>query len=163
DDSSNNGGLLHHFILSAHSGDTIKPVRTDVNTEEGSTVTLNCTYSSALTLYWYRQYPRSTPQYLVQALHNSRLTIRVNKEKNEVYLDITPAAVSDSALYYCAMQPTATGNTGTMYKNLVKCLAQGHNGSKWDSNPGLLVHRRVCYPLGYYHPPTETNCQLVLL
>uniref|UniRef100_A0AAY4ACW2 Ig-like domain-containing protein n=1 Tax=Denticeps clupeoides TaxID=299321 RepID=A0AAY4ACW2_9TELE len=110
------------------SGNTIKPVRTDVNTDEGSTVTLNCTYSSAVTLYWYRQYPRSTPQYLVQALHStgksktsdldSRMTIRVKKEKNEVYLDITPAAVSDSALYYCAMQPTATGNTGTMYKNL---------------------------------------------
>uniref|UniRef100_A0AAY4ELW8 RING-type E3 ubiquitin transferase n=1 Tax=Denticeps clupeoides TaxID=299321 RepID=A0AAY4ELW8_9TELE len=33
----------------------------------------------------------------------------------------------------------------------VKCLAQGHNGSKWDSNPGLLVHRRVC--LQNYIPP----------
>uniref|UniRef100_A0AAY4EAM4 A20-type domain-containing protein n=1 Tax=Denticeps clupeoides TaxID=299321 RepID=A0AAY4EAM4_9TELE len=33
-----------------------------------------------------------------------------------------------------------------------KCLAQGHNGSKWGLNLGLLVHRRVCYPLGYYHP-----------
>uniref|UniRef100_A0AAY4CQF8 Protein-glutamine gamma-glutamyltransferase K n=1 Tax=Denticeps clupeoides TaxID=299321 RepID=A0AAY4CQF8_9TELE len=34
----------------------------------------------------------------------------------------------------------------------VKCPAQGHDGSKWGLNLGLLVRRRVCYPLGYYHP-----------
>uniref|UniRef100_A0AAY4CX24 Voltage-gated delayed rectifier potassium channel KCNH4 n=1 Tax=Denticeps clupeoides TaxID=299321 RepID=A0AAY4CX24_9TELE len=34
----------------------------------------------------------------------------------------------------------------------VKCLAQGHIGTKWDLNLGLLVHRQVCYPIGYYHP-----------
>uniref|UniRef100_A0AAY4D2N6 Uncharacterized protein n=1 Tax=Denticeps clupeoides TaxID=299321 RepID=A0AAY4D2N6_9TELE len=29
--------------------------------------------------------------------------------------------------------------------------------SKWDLNLGLLVHRRVCYPLGYDHPDAQTS------
>uniref|UniRef100_A0AAY4DS52 Uncharacterized protein n=1 Tax=Denticeps clupeoides TaxID=299321 RepID=A0AAY4DS52_9TELE len=33
----------------------------------------------------------------------------------------------------------------------VKGLAQGHDGSMWGLNLGLLVHRRVFYPLGYYY------------
>uniref|UniRef100_A0AAY4C0X1 Ig-like domain-containing protein n=1 Tax=Denticeps clupeoides TaxID=299321 RepID=A0AAY4C0X1_9TELE len=60
---------------------------------------------------------------------------------------------NDSGKYTCFsdLQSVVRG-TVSLEQLRVKCLAQGHNGSKWDSNPGVLVHRRVCYPLGCYHP-----------
>uniref|UniRef100_A0A667WLI1 Immunoglobulin V-set domain-containing protein n=1 Tax=Myripristis murdjan TaxID=586833 RepID=A0A667WLI1_9TELE len=35
-----------------------------------------------------------------------------------VDLEISSAAVTHSALYYCAVKPTVTGNTQSLYKNL---------------------------------------------
>uniref|UniRef100_A0AAY4BU88 WD repeat domain phosphoinositide-interacting protein 2 n=1 Tax=Denticeps clupeoides TaxID=299321 RepID=A0AAY4BU88_9TELE len=57
---------------------------------------------------------------------------------------------SSDALIQSDLQSVVTG-TVPPDTIRVKCLAQGHKGSTWF-NLGLLVHRRVCYPLGYYHP-----------
>ncbi|KAL0152164.1 hypothetical protein M9458_052595, partial [Cirrhinus mrigala] len=48
-------------------GNAIKPNKTDVVYEEGSSVILSCSHSSVAsdTLYWYRQYGRSKPEFLV--------------------------------------------------------------------------------------------------
>uniref|UniRef100_A0A672Q6U8 Ig-like domain-containing protein n=1 Tax=Sinocyclocheilus grahami TaxID=75366 RepID=A0A672Q6U8_SINGR len=81
-----------------------------------STVTLSCSYSSAHSLQWYRQYPGSAPQFLVLIIES----LRKEKEINRVDLKISSAVVSDSALYYCALRPTVTGNTRTLYKNLTQ-------------------------------------------
>ncbi|KAF4117485.1 hypothetical protein G5714_002038 [Onychostoma macrolepis] len=83
------------------------------------------------TLYWYRQYERSKPEFLVLTYGSAkevkvsdvdpRFSVKVEKrEQIHVYLEISSAAVSDSALYYCALQPTVTGNTSALYKNLLK-------------------------------------------
>uniref|UniRef100_A0A671QAF6 T-cell receptor alpha/delta variable 13.0 n=1 Tax=Sinocyclocheilus anshuiensis TaxID=1608454 RepID=A0A671QAF6_9TELE len=97
---------------------------------EGNTITLSCNYNgSAATdaLHWYRQYPRSRPDFLFLVNEAAfkqpadppipGISARLNEEKNRVDLEITGTALTDSALYYCALQPTVTGNTHTLYKN----------------------------------------------
>uniref|UniRef100_A0A669BTB4 Ig-like domain-containing protein n=1 Tax=Oreochromis niloticus TaxID=8128 RepID=A0A669BTB4_ORENI len=105
----------------------------DVIAAEGDTVTLGCRFETsdpANNLQWYRQDPGSDPQFLLLITDtseptvvratppNPRLTAALNKERNRVNLEISSAAVTDSAVYYCALQPTVTGNTKTLYKNL---------------------------------------------
>ncbi|CAB1326128.1 unnamed protein product [Coregonus sp. 'balchen'] len=64
---------------------------------------------------------RSAPQFLLFIHHASRtvvrakppyphLTVKLNKEKTRVDLEISSAEVTDSALYYCALMPTIAGD-----------------------------------------------------
>ncbi|KAL0152166.1 hypothetical protein M9458_052597, partial [Cirrhinus mrigala] len=112
-------------------GNVIKPNQTDVVHEEGSDITLSCSFSASGGtdyLHWYRQYGRSKPEFLVltytsankaqQSDVDPRFTANITK-KEHVDLKISSAAVSDSALYYCALRPTVTGNTSALYKNLL--------------------------------------------
>ena len=84
-------------------------------------VNLSCTYDGDVrTLYWYHQYPGSRTQYLLLIVPGSRdvsseqLKAEVDVNVKRVDLLISSAAVSDSALYYCATEPT--GNPDTLYK-----------------------------------------------
>uniref|UniRef100_A0A672Q007 T-cell receptor alpha/delta variable 36.2.12 n=1 Tax=Sinocyclocheilus grahami TaxID=75366 RepID=A0A672Q007_SINGR len=90
----------------------------EVFAEEASDITLSCNFSDSGTtdnLHWYRQYGRSKPEFLVLTYSSAkeaqrsdvdpRFTVKVEKREH-VDLKIFSAAVSDSALYYCALQPT---------------------------------------------------------
>ncbi len=90
-------------------------------------MTLSCNYSltsgTGVTIQWYRQYPQAKPEFLLLVNEYSskteselRLYSEAKKEIKRVDLVISSAAVSDSALYYCALQPTVTGNTRTLNK-----------------------------------------------
>ncbi|XP_045062062.1 uncharacterized protein LOC121534820 [Coregonus clupeaformis] len=90
---------------------TIQPNQHEVYGEEGSNVQLSCNYSSAYSVLWYKQYPGSAPQFLLFIHHASRtvvrakppyphLTVKLNKDKNCVDLEISSVEVRDSALYY---------------------------------------------------------------
>ncbi|KAL0152154.1 hypothetical protein M9458_052585 [Cirrhinus mrigala] len=128
---------LHSVILFCVSaavvfGNKIEPHATDVGADEGQKATLSCSYSSpggTDYLFWYRQYGRSEPEFLVTTYStdtetvvsdvDSRFSVKVTKNKKiHVDLEISSAAVSDSALYYCALRPTVTGNTRALYKNI---------------------------------------------
>ncbi|XDV27549.1 hypothetical protein PO909_031053 [Leuciscus waleckii] len=72
-----------------------------------------------------KQYPGSRPEHLILITEYSdppdpslRLSAKATKEIKRVDLMISSAEVSDSAVYYCALEPTVTGNTRTLYKNL---------------------------------------------
>ncbi|KAK2900783.1 hypothetical protein Q8A67_008898 [Cirrhinus molitorella] len=121
--------FLFYSLASVVSGNIITPNKTELFAEEGSNVTLSCSYSSANDLYWYRQYHRSAPEFIVLIFDGAtntkksnvdpRFSVKLtNGNKKHVDLIISSAAVSDSALYYCALRPTVTGNTRTQYKYL---------------------------------------------
>ncbi len=121
------------YISAVVFGNVIKPNNTDVVYEEGSNVTLSCSHSPAASdyIHWYRQYGRSKPEFIVLTFASAkepevsdvdpRFSVKIEKrEKIHVDLNISSAAVSDSALYYCALQPTVTGNTSALYKNMLQ-------------------------------------------
>ncbi len=117
-------GQIHTFF-SFFAGNRAKDVITPYSeaafvteTERGK---LSCNYTGSVdSLHWYRQYAASPPQFLILDYYGSvtqanppvsGISISPRKEDNSVDLIISSAAVSDSALYYCALQPTVTGNT----------------------------------------------------
>uniref|UniRef100_A0A3Q3GZL7 Ig-like domain-containing protein n=1 Tax=Labrus bergylta TaxID=56723 RepID=A0A3Q3GZL7_9LABR len=95
----------------------------DVFASEGDTVTLDCQFETSTTLYlfWYRQEMGDFPKYMWKGYggfseNAPGISIERYKERNRVDLQISSAALTDSAVYYCALRPTVTGNTTTLYK-----------------------------------------------
>ncbi|KAI9518263.1 hypothetical protein NQZ68_038534 [Dissostichus eleginoides] len=124
----------------------LTPVKTEEFSSEGSNVTLSYKAGSGANYYfWYRQYPRKPPEFLIS--HSVSGTVGTNPipglkitvESNRINLIISSAAVTDSAVYYCALRPTVTGNTTTLYINL------------WSKDNTILhsIHQRE--PLSVKH------------
>ncbi|KAI4891282.1 hypothetical protein NFI96_025977 [Prochilodus magdalenae] len=108
------------------AADGIQPLFLEQHVLEGADVSLSCNYSGSYIrgFQWYRQYPGSRPEFLLSLTESSkgsdparRLTAEAKKHLSCVDLKISSAAVSDSVLYYCALQPTVTGNPDTLYRN----------------------------------------------
>uniref|UniRef100_UPI003D7D28D0 T-cell receptor alpha chain V region CTL-F3 n=1 Tax=Monopterus albus TaxID=43700 RepID=UPI003D7D28D0 len=100
----------------------------DITAAVGDTVTLNCTFETSYTpyLFWYKQEENDFPKYILRSdtfgsdnapeFQKDRFNAIMNKPS--VPLTIQKLQLNDSAVYYCALQPTVTGNTRTLYKNL---------------------------------------------
>ncbi|KAJ8011921.1 hypothetical protein DPEC_G00063330 [Dallia pectoralis] len=117
------------LVLILASGDSceddINPTKPEVDGEEGDTVLLSCRYTGSVNnLQWYRQYTRSKPEFLILITKNGyalkpvppRMSAHVHT--GSVDLEIASVEVTDSALYYCALQPTVRENTDTLYQSL---------------------------------------------
>ncbi|XP_037537360.1 T cell receptor alpha variable 9-1 [Nematolebias whitei] len=112
-------------------GDKVIQTEGDLVAAEGQTITLGCSFetSSTLpTLFWYKQDENSFPQFMLSRYGTSggvndpgfikdRFDATIINN-SEVPLTIQNLNVSDSAVYYCALQPTVTGNIKTLSKNL---------------------------------------------
>uniref|UniRef100_A0A672YEI3 Ig-like domain-containing protein n=1 Tax=Sphaeramia orbicularis TaxID=375764 RepID=A0A672YEI3_9TELE len=120
--------LTQMFDPSGVDSEELSPVENEESSLEGNSVTLTYKYSKTLAIndyfFWYRQYPGKPPELLIS--HSSSGSkgienvsgLKINVEKNLISMSISSAAVSDSAVYYCALQPTVTGNSKTLNKNL---------------------------------------------
>ena len=113
--------------LSGVSCEDLTPLKNEEFSLEDSSVTLSYRYSkqAADYFFWYRQYPGEPPEFLLSHTTSAPLSnprpgwsFSVREDQTVVDLQIISAALSDSAVYYCAVRPTVTGNTKTLNKNL---------------------------------------------
>uniref|UniRef100_A0AAV2JW42 Ig-like domain-containing protein n=1 Tax=Knipowitschia caucasica TaxID=637954 RepID=A0AAV2JW42_KNICA len=120
--------------------DTVKQAAGEDRVTEGDTHTLICnfrTISSYPTLFWYKQEGRGAPKYMMKIYSGNVIKspefdgskFGAELVGNSLSLKMEAVDVTDSAVYYCALEPTLTGNTNTLNKNLcskdntiVQCL-----------------------------------------
>uniref|UniRef100_A0A8C6LRX8 Immunoglobulin V-set domain-containing protein n=1 Tax=Nothobranchius furzeri TaxID=105023 RepID=A0A8C6LRX8_NOTFU len=86
---------------------------------EGAPVTLSYSYSKISPgdyFFWYRQDPGEPPELLISYSASGvegtkkRTGLEIQVAGTQLNLLISSAAATDSAVYYCALQPTVTGN-----------------------------------------------------
>uniref|UniRef100_A0A3P9JBW9 Ig-like domain-containing protein n=1 Tax=Oryzias latipes TaxID=8090 RepID=A0A3P9JBW9_ORYLA len=106
------------------AGDAISPDQDQLTGTEGKSVTMKCNYQTADSypyLYWYKHdSDLQAPQFILwKGIGMTKIEgLKIQVQNKQIDLQISSAAVSDSAVYYCALQPTVTGNNKTLYKNL---------------------------------------------
>uniref|UniRef100_A0A3Q1CWQ0 Ig-like domain-containing protein n=1 Tax=Amphiprion ocellaris TaxID=80972 RepID=A0A3Q1CWQ0_AMPOC len=111
--------MLRHNRVIFHLGfncQQLTAVKNEESSLEGSTVTLTYNNSQQATggdeFYWYRQDPGKPPEFLIS--HSASGTpilekmsgLKIQVEEKQISMKISSAAVSDSAVYYCAVRPT---------------------------------------------------------
>ncbi|CAI5677048.1 unnamed protein product [Oreochromis niloticus] len=123
--------ILAALFFECNGEDKVIQEQGDVIAAEGDTVTLGCRYETSdpgPTLFWYKQDGNNSPKLILSRVsRNDGNTADEFKERFSSTLDssirsaplkIQKLQLSDSAVYYCALKPTVTGNTKTLYKNL---------------------------------------------
>nr|XP_049617366.1 uncharacterized protein LOC125992398 isoform X8 [Syngnathus scovelli] len=106
------------------NGQTVHQVTPDVQTVEGETVTLECSYDrsggSNDYIFWYKQEANAAPEFMLSRLklghgkteekYAKRFHCRVNASTSQAPLHIDNVKPSDSGIFYCALQPTGSYN-----------------------------------------------------
>uniref|UniRef100_A0A8C5GNR2 Ig-like domain-containing protein n=1 Tax=Gouania willdenowi TaxID=441366 RepID=A0A8C5GNR2_GOUWI len=85
----------------------------DVILTQGQTATLNCTFTTTDSnpyLFWYKQEVNSYPKFILTRSRYSADNSPEFLKDSSVPLMIQDLHVCDSAVYYCALRPTVTGN-----------------------------------------------------
>ncbi|XP_068196975.1 T cell receptor alpha chain MC.7.G5-like, partial [Antennarius striatus] len=119
--------ILAALFFECKGEDKVIQTTGDVIAPEGASVTLDCKYFSSDTrpnLLWYKQDGNNGPKFMLsrykldegntEAEFRERFSSRLNSSSRSVPLKIQNLQPSDSAVYYCVLRPTVTGNTRTL-------------------------------------------------
>ncbi|CAJ1073125.1 hypothetical protein OJAV_G00169870 [Xyrichtys novacula] len=120
--------ILAALFFECKGEDSVTQTVGEIFASEGHTVTLNCTFEISFgtpTLFWYRQDLQDSPKYMLKSYSGTvENAPEFNKDRfiaatnGKLFpLEIQNLHLSDSAVYYCALRPTVTGNTKALYKN----------------------------------------------
>ncbi|KAJ8274522.1 hypothetical protein COCON_G00091470, partial [Conger conger] len=97
--------ILFSTMVGFSFQDGITPKTNAVQALESNSVTLSCNYTTSNTggsLHWYRQYPRSKPEFLIllyrvkDTEEKDGFVVKHNKTNSHVHLEISSAKVTDS-------------------------------------------------------------------
>ncbi|KAI5086840.1 hypothetical protein C0J45_23239, partial [Silurus meridionalis] len=108
-----NPAALYKNLGTVFFADKIGPTDANIVRKENDTVKLKCSYESSnayVYLYWYRQYPKSAPQFLLYKGAKSATTqynpsgLESETTPDSTELTIRGLKLSDSALYHCALK-----------------------------------------------------------
>ncbi|XP_062408311.1 uncharacterized protein LOC134099448 [Sardina pilchardus] len=129
--------LLLSTCLGKSTESPIAPDTVETHATEGENVQLSCRYNGTdYSLHWYRQFSQSVPEFLILDYEGfitnatppvPGISIKHNKTARQVFLEMSSAKVSDVAVYYCAMQPTVTGNPVALNK-------KPHSQDAWEQH-----------------------------
>jgi len=107
--------------------DNVEQPSGEMIANEQDQVTLLCNYATTATnayLYWYKQLSNRSPTFILSEFSfgkgttedefKKRFSATLNSTSKTVPLTIQDVSVSDSAVYYCALQPTVTQTHSTL-------------------------------------------------
>ena len=86
--------------------------QSDVSSQVGQSVTLNCRYETSLStyrLYWYKQLPSGQMTYVIRQgseatnARKDRYSVNFKKADKSISLTISALKLEDSAKYFCAL------------------------------------------------------------
>uniref|UniRef100_A0A8C2F126 Ig-like domain-containing protein n=1 Tax=Cyprinus carpio TaxID=7962 RepID=A0A8C2F126_CYPCA len=119
------------YIWGCNSQDKVDQHTRIQSAFEGDSVTINCTYQTTVTnptLFWYQQKVSGIPKYMLNKFSKSgnseeefKERFHANLSTTSVPLTIQDVRVSDSAVYYCALQPTVTETHSKLIQELQQC------------------------------------------
>ncbi|DAA25653.1 TPA: hypothetical protein BOS_10440 [Bos taurus] len=108
--------LLWVFLAVAFSGSGVAQKVTqdqsDVSSQVGQSVTLNCRYETSWSyyyLYWYKQLPSGQMTYVIRQgsevtnARKDRYSVNFKKADKSISLTISALKLEDSAKYFCAL------------------------------------------------------------
>ncbi|XP_034038532.1 uncharacterized protein LOC117521344 [Thalassophryne amazonica] len=139
--------LILTLWLECKGEDRVIQRTADVIAVEGHHVTLQCSFETSDTnpyLFWYQQELNGSPKFMLKrfSFGGGQNAAEFNKErfdaevnKTSVDLKIQKLQLRDSAVYYCALQPTVTASSKREDKNTTQPPLDGASCS-----PLLRLH-----------------------
>uniref|UniRef100_A0A3B5QME7 Ig-like domain-containing protein n=1 Tax=Xiphophorus maculatus TaxID=8083 RepID=A0A3B5QME7_XIPMA len=118
------GIIILVFLPSGVESQQLSPLMAENFISEGGSVSLTYTFSKEATgsdeFYWYRQHPGKPPEFLLYHLGSGKILSEqtagreIDVKGRDIKLLISSAAVTDSAVYYCAVsnKKLVTGTVG---------------------------------------------------
>ena len=110
---------MHNPFLNSSDivADHLSPANSSIESVEGNSAKLQCSYdtnSENIDLHWYRQYPNEAPQFLLckgarsySGAHIPDPRFGTTTSRSSTELHIKTLALTDTALYYCALRDLA--------------------------------------------------------